>query len=179
MADQMQDWENLEENGDEDGEPMAVDNVGDDIPQNDPPLLQICVQHLEVLREYFKRKTGFKTVEELGRQILVIPTPVSLFPKHLVDRPIDEWKAKQLARDRGRLEAPTTVFEDPGKFYFYPELEVIVSHRQVKKYRVTPMKPGPGLNAYEVGLQFAVFDSVFHFDPKKDFNVTPIKPGRS
>ena len=178
MADPLGGWDDLEGNGD--AEPMSVDIVaaGEAISQNDPLLRDICIQHLEVLSDY--KKTRFITVEELGRNISVIPTPMSLFPKHLVDRPIDEWKAVKLAIDRDRFEGATTVFEDPETFYFYPELEVIVSERQVKKYRVVPIKPRAdkpptGLNAYEEGLQFAVFDSVYHFNPKKDRNITPVR----
>ena len=160
--------------GSGDGGPKFVDNI-EALHENNLPLYEICHQHLEALSQY--KETSYKRIEELGRGF-VIPTPLSLFPKHLVDRPINEWKAEQLARDRGRLEAATTVFEDPKLFYYYPDHEVIVSARKVMKHRVVPTKSGlliTGLHAYEEGLQFAIFESVYHFNPRKDWNVKPVR----
>ena len=166
-------------------EPKPVD-VGDvDAFSDDAPLDSICKQHLQPLSCY--KDSRFNSVAELCRSItgvIVIPTPLSLYDKHLVDRPIEEWKAAQLAIIRGRFEGTTTVFEDPGKFYFYRDLEVIVSHRKVKKYRVVPVKPRPGLrqmvrpdypadwlSVRDQGLKFAIFDVIYHFNNEKDKRV--------
>ena len=182
MADPLSggDWRR---DGDE--EPIPVD-VGDvDDFSDDAPLDDICVQHLGPLSQY--KESRFNSVADVRHGVtgvIVIPTPESLYDKHLVDRPIEEWKAAQLAINRRRFEGVTTVFEDPGKFYFYRDLEVIVSHRKVKKYRVVPVKPRPGLRqmvrpdypAVELrvrdqGLKFAIFDVIYHFNNEKDKRV--------
>ena len=110
---------------------------------------------------------------------MVIKTPKSLIPSHLVDRPIDEWKAATLSANRGRLQKvrPTTVFEDPEIFYLYPDLELMVSEEEVTKYRAVPEKPKQEekgqnvpirLNVNDHGKQFAVFEARYHLHNEGD-----------
>ena len=132
-----------------------------------------CGLHLQALRKY-KKDNGLR-LPALHR-VIVIKTPKDLAPRHLVNCPIDQWKAARLAEDRWKEQElrPTTVFEDPEVFYHYPDLQVIISEEPVTKYRVVPSKSRQDenvptvLNVHDHGEQFAVFETNFHLCGERD-----------
>ena len=157
----LEEWGNLAEN---ENEPSNSDFVGESTSSNQEHWQQnedLCNRHRVALNFYFGN-CNLSSVEELGPAI-AIPTPNHLIGRHLVTKPIDSMKAIELAVSRERTECTTTVFEDPGIFWAYPLLEIIISQSKVKLFEVLPMKNSSSLCAYYRGLSWAIFEATYHF----------------
>ena len=139
----------------------------------DPGILN---QHLNVIQDYFKETPI--NYESAFKRVKLIFTPQELFSKHITSKPTSYWKAINLAVLRERFGNPTTCFENPGIFYKYPNLGIIISKVPVKCHKVNMRKSGVGLKSYFQGLRWAIFEIVggnsFHFDWKKWSNVSEI-----
>ena len=130
----------------------------------------ILTLHEQVIQFYFEGLLPKKT-----KCPKVIKTPQELFHKHLTTKPISYWKAIDLAKNREDLEQiehPTLhCFENPGTFYKYPNLKLLISKDPVRCHVVLHRKcnnPSPSFQGY----RWAVFEIIgpqnsLHFDVKK------------
>ena len=134
---------------------------------------RILSQHLNVIKAYFEIGTPIDY-----ESLKLIFTPQKLFEKHITSKPTSYWKAINLAVLRERFNNPTTCFENPGIFYKYPNLGIIISKIPVKCHKVNMRKSGIGFKTSFLGLRWAIFEIIggnsFHFDWKKWSNVPEI-----
>ena len=139
------------------------------------PDSRILSQHLIVIKAYFEIGTPIPIDYE---SLKLIFTPRELFEKHITSKPTSYWKAINLAVLRERFTNPTTCFENPGIFYKYPNLGIIISKIPVKCHKVNMRKSGIGFKTSFLGLRWAIFEIIggnsFHFDWKKWSNVPEI-----
>ena len=103
----------------------------------------------------------------------VIPTPDLLYEKH-IQIEITAEKAIILSLKRfansefqpGQNPKINTVFEDPQKFFSYPDLNLIISRQPVKVYRVLQLDKKYPI-ARCLGTKWAIFhgSEPYHFNP--------------
>ena len=154
-----------------------LDIASDNLNREDPiewnfdinPDQFVLSQHLEVIKSYFGCD------EKALKPVKLIQTPHKLFDKHIIPKPTSYWKAIALAVSRDRFDHPTTCFENPGIFYQYPNLRLIISKVPVKCHKVIMRKSGR-LRACFQGFRWAVFEMVgsgnsYHFETKRWSNV--------
>ena len=104
----------------------------------------------------------------------VISTPQELYDKHLIRNPISASKALDLSlhkRLNDYVDFPilpfyNTTFEDPKEFYYYPDINMIISPKPVKTFQVCT-KDLDQPRAWNRGLKWAVFSgTTYHFQIK-------------
>ena len=101
----------------------------------------------------------------------VIPTPDLLYDKHII-REFKPEKAQSLSLQRfrgpdfqeGRQPKVNTVYEDPKKFYFHPDLNWIISKEPVNAYQVEQYCEGKPIVRF-IGKKWAIFsgEPTYHF----------------
>ena len=136
----------------------------------DPSILD---SHQRVIQAYCEQKLPMKR-----KSPKVIQTPPALLHKHLTSTPISYWKAQALAQLREEIEESEPpilhCFENPGIFYKYSSLKLLVSQRPVKCYVVNQ-----GQSRFQ-GWRWAVFEikgqQAFHFDWKKWCRLPEVLP---
>ena len=151
-------------------------NFWDVESQVDP---RIITDHYNVVFSYFERRMSNEDIKlQMNDSVSIIRTPPSLFDRHITTIPISPYKAINLAQYRERCNTMTTVFGDPKHFYFYSEIDLILSKVVVDCYNIVPRKDSDSLYASDMGKRWAIFEkksgSTYHFNWRK-WNQVPAR----
>ena len=144
------------------------------------PETYILINHHQVIASLYDIQPDMQDPKPLNALIPlmerheVISTPQELYEKHLIRTPISATKALDLSlhkrlndTDFPTLPLYNTTFEDPLKFYHYPEINTIISPVPLKTFQVCT-KDLDQPRAWSVGRKWAVFSdgSSYHLHKK-------------